>query len=299
MALPLAATETSPFDAIRRTDELGEFWTGRDLMPLMEYGRWDAFVAIAEKAKASLALVQGAEAASSNFLHMKKAGAGRGPAATDYRLTRFGAYLVAMAGDDTKLAVAQARVYFAVKTREAETRQDINPRHQLPQSFADALQLAADQARAIERQIAEIAQRDRELAAVTPKAQAFEAIEGGDGVTLRAFHKKYLSDITETDFFEHLYAKGYLIDQRGKGGWSERRQCNREGSQHRHPGYKGKPFLYLHTTVDRGETRRENARVRPGDPELAFRDRLARDGLPVNSSTDVAVRTPFIPKQRS
>ncbi|MEU6058037.1 RhuM family protein [Streptomyces sp. NPDC047097] len=38
----------------------------------------------------------------------------------DYRLTRFGAYLVAMAGDDTKPAVAQARVYFAVRAREAE-----------------------------------------------------------------------------------------------------------------------------------------------------------------------------------
>jgi hypothetical protein len=30
--------------------------------------------------------------------------------------------------------------------------------------------------------------------------------------------------------------------------------------------------------------------VRPGDPEIAFRDRLARDGLPVNASTDLEVR---------
>ncbi|MGW4629300.1 RhuM family protein [Streptomyces rubiginosohelvolus] len=51
---------------------------------------------------------------------MVEIGSGAKRAAQDYRLSRFGAYLVAMAGDDTKEPVALARVYFAGRTREAE-----------------------------------------------------------------------------------------------------------------------------------------------------------------------------------
>ena len=51
---------------------------------------------------------------------MVQLGSGAQRSVPDFRLTRFGAYLVAMAGDDTKQAVAEARIYFAVRTREAE-----------------------------------------------------------------------------------------------------------------------------------------------------------------------------------
>src|SRR5690606_4094869 len=67
------------------------------------------------------------------------------------------------------------------------------------------------------------------------------AIEGGDGLGLREFHKKYFSSVTETEFMEHLYSKHYLIDQRGKGTLREsgpRAGTYRDGSQHRHPSYK-------------------------------------------------------------
>lgn len=170
----------SPFDAIRRVDERGEYWLARELMPLMQYARWDSFAIVVDKARASLALVEGKDAAGSNFLDVQKV-SGRGPAGADVRLTRFGAYLVAMAGDDTKVAVAAARVYFAVKTREAEVAPTA-PQYAIPQSYSEALRLAADQAQEIEDQRAR-------LAIAEPKA---EYVDGyvhptEDASTIRVF----------------------------------------------------------------------------------------------------------------
>jgi hypothetical protein len=261
----------SPFDRIRREDERGEYWLARELQPVMQYVQWRDFAVVVEKAKTSLALVQGEEVAARNFVETRKVSGARGPAGADYRLTRFAAYLVAMAGDDTKPAVAEARIYFAVRAREAE----VAPSRALsPRQLAELVIAEADRADRAEAHVAEL----------MPRAEAFAAIEAGDGITLRAFHKKYFSDVKERAFFEHLYRKGYLIDQRGKGTWSERRQAFRNGSQHGHPSHTGKPFLYLHGSVDRTEVRREHPRVRPGEPELAFRARLIRDGLPPNQA---------------
>lgn len=114
------------------------------------------------------------------------------------------------------------------------------------------------------------------------------AIEGGDGIGLRVFHKKYFSAITETAFFTHMYRKKYLIDQRGKGTLREtgpRAGTYRNGSAHGHPGYKGKPWLYLHTPKTTTGYRREETRVRPGRYELDFRDQLAAEGLAANENT--------------
>ncbi|MGH3117790.1 MAG: RhuM family protein [Gaiellales bacterium] len=111
----------SPFDQIRHEDENGEYWLGREMQPLMEYSQWVKFAEVIEKAKASLALIHGDDQAEHHFpIWESDGGRWRNQKVTDYRLTRFGAYLTAMAGDDTKPAVAHARVYFAVRAREAE-----------------------------------------------------------------------------------------------------------------------------------------------------------------------------------
>lgn len=114
------------------------------------------------------------------------------------------------------------------------------------------------------------------------------AIEGGDGIGLRVFHKKYFSSITEKAFFAHLYGKNYLIDQRGKGSMRDsgpRAGTFRDGSQHSHPSFKGKPWLYLHTPETFNGYRKEQTRVRPGRYELDFRDHLAAEGLAANENT--------------
>lgn len=168
----MAEDSISPFDAIKRVDAQGEYWSGRMLMPLMQYGRWHEFTEVIEKAKASLALVEGNEQAQHHFVIQHTDGGRWGnQQLIDYRLTRFGAYLTAMAGDDTKEAVAQARIYFAVKAREAEVSQ---VQHELPASYAQALRELA--ATVEECEAVKVA-----LASAEPKADAWDVLASAKG----------------------------------------------------------------------------------------------------------------------
>lgn len=117
----------SPFDAIRRTDEHGEHWYGRNLMPLAGYDSWRRFEDAVERARIACQ-----NSGQDPDLHLCRHRQDRGSspngyARDDYRLTRFGAYLVAMNGDPRKPEIAAAQTYFAVRTRQAETRQAERP----------------------------------------------------------------------------------------------------------------------------------------------------------------------------
>ncbi|WP_422244360.1 BRO family protein [Corynebacterium variabile] len=101
-------------------DDCTEFWSARDLMPIMGYTNWAQFSKAIDRAKLS-AQAQNV-AVTSNFEDGLKVTNTPGPDQKDVLLTRFAAYLVAMNGDPRKPEVAAAQSYFAVKTREAETR---------------------------------------------------------------------------------------------------------------------------------------------------------------------------------
>jgi phage antirepressor YoqD-like protein len=172
----LSMDTASPFDSIRKVDERGEHWTGSDLMPLMDYGRRHEFMTVIEKAKASLALVQGEEQATHHFgIQHSDGGRWGNRSVTDYRMTRFGAYLVAMAGDDTKEAVARARIYFAVKAREAEVA-PVRQEFALPGSYADALRELAS---TVER----AALAETKVVELEPKAAQAEHYRAAEGQT--------------------------------------------------------------------------------------------------------------------
>lgn len=109
------------------------------------------------------------------------------------------------------------------------------------------------------------------------------AIEATDGITLTAFHKHYFSDVTERTFFEFLYARGLLINQRGARGRGPDGRL-RDGREHRHPSAKGKRYLYLHGVLDREGVRREHVRVRPGAPEVELVRFLYHRGLTPNEN---------------
>lgn len=135
----------SPFDGIRREDEQGEWWSARELMPLLGYSRWESFDDAVSRASVSAA---NAGVDGDHFRGVPRViEGGRWGTQTvqDYRLTRYGAYLVAMNGDPRKPEIAAAQTYFAVRTREAEVRPA------LPQDLPTALRAWADEVEARQR----------------------------------------------------------------------------------------------------------------------------------------------------
>jgi phage antirepressor YoqD-like protein len=160
--LPEMIGGLSPFDQIARADEAGEHWMGRELMPVMGYDSWRRFEEAIDRAKASSAAAgHNTDKAFVQVTQLAGGGNLGDQRKRDYRLTRFAAYLVAMNGDPRKVEIAAAQTYFAVKTREAEVAQA----HQLPTSFAEALELAARQARQIEAAAPMVAQAEQHRAA--------------------------------------------------------------------------------------------------------------------------------------
>lgn len=108
------------FDQIKQIDDSGnEFWSARDLMAAMNYTEWRKFEGAIQRAMSS------AENRGLDHIvpsdKMVQLGSGSQRRIADYRLTRFGSYLVVMNGDPRKTEIADAQAYFAVRTRQAET----------------------------------------------------------------------------------------------------------------------------------------------------------------------------------
>lgn len=112
----------SPFDAIRRVRPDGsEYWSGRELMPLLGYEQWRRFEDAIDRAVAAC-LNAGGDTHDEFLQTIERVGAGNlgDQRRNDYSLSRYACYLVAMNGDPRKPEIACAQTYFAIKTREAE-----------------------------------------------------------------------------------------------------------------------------------------------------------------------------------
>lgn len=115
-----SAPESVGFDAIKNIRPDGsEYWSARELMPLMGYDKWQNFASAIERGK--LATQNSGQSLSTNFTDISKvAGQSHNPQ-LDVELSRFAAYLVALNGDPRKPETASAQTYFVIRTREAET----------------------------------------------------------------------------------------------------------------------------------------------------------------------------------
>ncbi len=112
----------SLFESVKHINEYGqEYWTARELQPVLEYVQWRRFYETIDKAKEACKTSGGK--VSDHFAEVGKmvdVGSGAKREVDDYQLSRYACYLIAMNGDPRKKAIALAQTYFAVKTRQQE-----------------------------------------------------------------------------------------------------------------------------------------------------------------------------------
>lgn len=209
---------TSPFDTICQTRPDGtEFWSGRDLMPMLDYDRWENFASAIDRAYAS-ADAQGQEP-TDHFRAVTKKGIGRPQ--QDYELTRFACYLVAMNGDPRKPAVAAAQSYFAVRTREAETALAMPA---IPATYAEALRAAADAHERAESEAAARIEAEARSRALEAPASAWSHMADSSGDYAVADAAKVLSRdplirIGRDRLFKRMQGEGWIYRDRGTSSW--------------------------------------------------------------------------------
>ena len=100
-----------------RDDNGIEFWYARRLQEILEYGKWDNFKNVIEKAQTSCETFgQPIDSHFNDVIKMVESGVAPVPT-QDFQLTRYACYLIAQNADARKKIVAFGQTYFAVQTR--------------------------------------------------------------------------------------------------------------------------------------------------------------------------------------
>ena len=122
----IANQHHATFEGIRQQDTEGnEFWSARELQPLLEYATWDKFKRVIEKAIEACG--QSGNEADDHFSQTGKMvdiGSAAKREIEDYRLSRYACYLIVQNGDPSKPVIANGQTYFALQTRRQELNDD-------------------------------------------------------------------------------------------------------------------------------------------------------------------------------
>ena len=110
------------FESIKHIDEFGvEYWSARELMPVLEYSKWENFHKVIKQA--IVACENSNIDVKNQFPDVRKpiiGGKGNIQNVVDYHLSRYACYLIAQNGDSRKSVIALAQTYFAIQTRKQE-----------------------------------------------------------------------------------------------------------------------------------------------------------------------------------
>lgn len=110
------------FENIKHIDEFGnDFWDARELMPLLEYSKWENFHKVINRAMIAC------ETSNNNvndhfpeFRKMVDIGSKTKRETVDYHLSRYACYLIVQNANPKKKSVAFGQTYFAIQTRKQE-----------------------------------------------------------------------------------------------------------------------------------------------------------------------------------
>lgn len=119
-SLPIRGSKS--FEDLKKRNEHGaEYWSARDLQPLLGYGQWRRFEDAIKRA--IISCKQSGNEPDHHFADAGKpitGGKGAVQIAQDYHLSRFACYLIAQNGDPRKPEIAYAQKYFAIQARRQE-----------------------------------------------------------------------------------------------------------------------------------------------------------------------------------
>src|SRR4030067_1443403 len=115
----LSTIGSKSFEDLKKVNEHGaEYWSARELQPLLGYTQWRRFEDAIKRAITSCE-----QSGNEPSYHFADAGkpieGGKGAVQTvkDYHLSRFACYLIAQNGDPRKPEIANAQKYFAIQAR--------------------------------------------------------------------------------------------------------------------------------------------------------------------------------------
>jgi len=110
------------FEDLKKVNEHGaEYWSARELQPLLGYTQWRRFEDAVKRA--IISCKQSGNIPENHFAGVGKMvglGSGSSREVTNYHLSRFACYLIAQNGDPRKPEIANAQKYFAIQARRQE-----------------------------------------------------------------------------------------------------------------------------------------------------------------------------------